>query len=136
FFSEMVDAEHHSLRSVVEVPWGLDRPRLRVISTGHASDGTGGDAFISRSHLLKVDGKEVARWRPWVEEGGTLRVANPWSGRGVFDGRERWSSDLDRSGWRPGQIVNPFQIPAPELTPGRHVIELKVEGIRGKDQQG
>jgi hypothetical protein len=136
FRSEQVTSAENLLRARILVPAGLDRPRIRIITSGHASDGTGGDEFITRTHVLTIDGKEVARWRPWLEEGGTLRAANPWSGRTRLGGRERWSSDLDRSGWRPGQIVEPLYLPAPELTPGEHTIELRIEGIRPKDQTG
>jgi hypothetical protein len=136
FRDESVRSESQIPSATVVIPAGLDRPRLRILTSGHASDGTGGDEFITRTHILTIDGVEVARWRPWLEEGGTLRAANPWSGRGVFGGRERWSSDLDRSGWRPGEIVQPIYFPAPELTPGKHVIALRIEGIRPKDQQG
>ena len=82
---------------------------------------------------LTIDGVEVARWRPWAEDGGPLRSANPASGRDTIDGRERWVSDLDRAGWHPGMIVEPLRIPAPELTPGKHSIELEIVGIRAAD---
>lgn len=61
-----------------------------------------------------------------------LRESNPTSGRRTIDGRELWSSDLDRTGWHPGQAVEPMMIPVPELTPGTHEIELTIRGIRPK----
>lgn len=131
-----VTAERNTLTATVDVPAGLARPRLRVMSSGHASDGTGGDEFISRIHILRVDGLEIARWRPWSEDGGSSKSANPMSGRIMLDGRELWSSDLDRSGWRPGSIVEPLRLPVPELTPGKHTIEIEVQNIRPKDQTG
>ena len=80
--------------------------------------------------MVLVDGKEVARFRPWSESGGPNRDRNPTSGRMTIDGREIWSSDFDRSGWMPGMVVKPRIIPLPELTPGEHVITLRIEGIR------
>jgi len=113
---------------------GLDRPRLRVISTGHGSEL--GDEFRSRTHVVRVDGVEVARWRPWREDGARARASSPWAERRIIDGREVWASDADRSGWIPGRIVEPFIIPLDELKPGRHRVEIEVLDIRDtpKDQ--
>ncbi len=135
-FNSEVTAEQGLLKTTINVPEGLARPRLHLISTGHATDGMGGDEFISRMHVLRIDGFEVARWRPWSENGGPLRSANPTSGRMNIDGRQLWASDLDRSGWHPGLSVDPLQIPLPELTPGKHSIELEILNIRSKDESG
>jgi hypothetical protein len=135
-FNSEVNAERRALRAQIMIPRGVSRPRLHVLSTGHATDGAGGDEFISRTHVLRIDGQEAARWRPWSELGGPLRDINPTSGRTEIDGRELWASDLDRSGWHPGLLVEPQRIPLPELSAGEHVIELEVQGIRPKDQSG
>jgi hypothetical protein len=136
FNESAVTADKSKLRATIEVPQGLARPRLWIISTGHATDGTGGDEFISRTHILRVDGQEVARWRPWAECGNQLRQANPMSGRMTIDNRELWSSDIDRSGWGPGTVIEPMRIPVAELTPGRHTVQLEIVGIRPKDESG
>lgn len=128
-----VTAQESVLRSTITIPEGLNRPRLRILSTGHATDGRGGDEFVPRTHILRIDGEEVARWRPWAEQGNVLRPMNPTSGRAEIDGREIWSSDFDRSGWHPGLIVKPLIIPAAELTPGQHEIELEILNIRAAD---
>lgn len=135
-FNGEITAEQSSLKTKITIPQGLARPRLHLLSTGHATDGMGGDEFISRSHVIKVDGVEVARWRPWSEDGGSLRRMNPTSGRTEIDQRELWASDLDRSGWHPGLLVEPMRVPLPELTAGTHEIELRIENIRPKDQSG
>lgn len=135
-FNGEITAEQSSLKTTITVPEGLARPRLHLLSTGHATDGMGGDEFISRSHVIRIDGVEVARWRPWSEDGGPLRRMNPTSGRMTIDDRELWASDLDRSGWHPGLLVEPTRIPLPELTAGPHEIELRIENIRPKDQSG
>jgi hypothetical protein len=136
FKNEHVTSEAPRLRARVVIAEGLSRPRLRIISTGHATDGIGGDEFITRTHILRIDGREVARWRPWAEAGAGLRNANPWAGRHDIDGRALWNSDLDRSGWHPGEAVEPLLIPVPELSPGPHVIELEILDIRPKGKQG
>lgn len=132
-FDESVTSGASKLTASVNVPKGLEQPRLLITSTGHATDGAGGDEFVTRTHILRIDGIEVARWRPWAENGGPMRDSSPASGRQNIDGRELWSSDLDRSGWHPGKFVEPLRVPAPELTPGPHTIELEIVGIRPPD---
>jgi len=136
FQEDAVVTEHHRLATTITVPKGLERPRLIICSTGHATDGSGGDEFISRTHILRIDGKEVARWRPWAEDGGPRRAENPMSGRENRDGRELWSSEHDRSGWIPGRIVWRLRLPVPELTPGAHRVELEIADIRPLDEKG
>lgn len=129
-FDDSVTAETSLLKRKIRIPEGLDQPRIRIISTGHASDGRAGDEFISRTHILRIDGEEVARFRPWREDGGPLRPLNPTSGRIEVEGRSLWSSDLDRAGWHPATRVEPLIVPVPELTPGEHEIELEILDIR------
>ena len=135
-FNGEITAAKNVLRTAIIVPQGLSRPRLQILSTGHATDGAGGDEFISRTHVLRIDGAEVARWRPWREDGGPLRTINPTSGRMLIDRRTLWASDLDRSGWLPGLLVEPLHIPLAELTTGTHIIELEILNVRPKDQAG
>lgn len=134
FVAPRVTAESPVLATTITVPDGLDPPRIRIISTGHASDGRAGNEFKSCTHILRVDGVEIARWRPWSEQGGPLRSANPWAGRFRLDGRELRSSDFDRTGWNPGLKVDPLIIPVPELTPGEHRVAIEVVGIRPKEE--
>jgi hypothetical protein len=98
-----------TLSGVVTIPAGVARPRLRILTTGHASDGKGKNEFVTSTHILRIDDAEVARWRPWTERGSMLR--------------------------NPGRIVEPLMIPTPELEPGRHEIELEIDGIRPSDSR-
>jgi hypothetical protein len=132
FSDPHVTSESPILTGTVEIPAGLALPRLRILTTGHATDGADGDEFVSRTHILRIDGRTIAVWRPWSEEGGWLRTSNPTSGRRTIDGRELWSSDLDRTGWHPGMVVEPVMIPVPELTPGTHTVQLIIQNIRPK----
>jgi hypothetical protein len=131
-----VTAESHTMSRSITMPDGLGIPRVHILSTGHATDGNAGNEFVSCTHILRVDGEEVARWRPWAEEGGSTRALNPWTGRRTVDGRELRASDFDRSGWHPGLMVEPYIIPVPELTPGTHHIQLEIDGIRRKGPTG
>lgn len=128
-----VDAGRPDRLMEVVIPSGMETPRLRILSTGHASDGRGANEFVTAAHILRVDGIEVARWRPWAEGRPDLRAANLWAGRRRLGGRIVWSSDLDRAGWAPGTAVSGLVIPVPELTPGRHRVELVIDGIRPRD---
>jgi hypothetical protein len=128
---QVTGREPHVSGSVV-IPPSLARPRLRVLSTGHSTEGKPDHEFISCPNILRIDGREIARWRPWAEQGGSVRGLNPMAGRQTIDGRDLWSSDLDRSGWHPGLVVEPLFIPVPELTAGRHEVEIEIQGIRPK----
>lgn len=136
FNEPQVTGREPRLDASIVIPPRLGRPRLRILSTGHATDGGPEHEFISCPNVLQVDGREIARWRPWAEQGGSVRGLNPMAGRQIIDGRELWSSDLDRSGWHPGLVVEPEFIPVPELTAGRHEVELEVQGIRPKGASG
>lgn len=127
-----IEAEDNRHSATITIPKGLNQPRLRIYSTGHSTDGREGNEFISSTHILRIDGKPIAMWRPWREDGSAFREHNPTSFRTEIDERELWSSDLDRSGWVPGDIVKPLIIPAPELDAGEHTIELEIIGIRPK----
>ena len=128
-----VIATANTVKARITIPFGLENVRLRLITTGHATDGAGGDEFTPRANTVRVDGREVARMRPWASPSGSNHAANPMSGRITIQGRELWSSDLDRSGWVPGEVVAVSLIPLPELRPGDHEIEVSVLGIRPED---
>jgi hypothetical protein len=133
FHDTALTADSPLLTATVEIPQGLSRPRVRLLSTGHSTDGGPENEFITCTHVLRIDGRRIISWRPWSEGGGGLRDMNPWAGRRTIDGREVWSSDLDRSGWQPGLVVEPLVVPVPELTPGPHEITLEVLGIRPEE---
>ncbi|MGI9014810.1 MAG: peptide-N-glycosidase F-related protein [Phycisphaerales bacterium] len=115
-------AENNRAEAIVDIPPGLSLPRLRLLTTGHG----GSQEFMSATHVIRIDGREVMRLRPWREDGGSRHAENPSSRRLNIDGRELWSSDIDRAGWMPGSVVKPITVPLPELTPGRHTIELQL----------
>lgn len=128
-----VTADSPVRRATIDVPAGLDAPRLRILSTGHSTDGKSGNEFVSCPHVVRIDGHEVARFRPWSERGASAAERSPWAARTEIGGRTFRSSDFDRSGWHPGLVVEPLLIPARELSAGRHEIEVEIAGIRPKD---
>lgn len=118
-----LDAQRPLVRAEVDVSRSRCVPRVRIYSTGHGSTS---DEFVSRTHVLRVDGREVLRWRPWTEPPRDVRDRNPWAGRRMIGAREVWACDASRSGWAPGYTVAPLVCPLPELTPGRHTVELEI----------
>jgi len=136
FNDQSIEADSNTVTATVRIPNGLATPRIRILSTGHATDGTDGDEFTARTNELVIDGETIVMFRPWREQGGTLREVNPMSGRIAIEGRMLWSSDLDRAGWHPGEVVEPGMIPVPELTPGTHTVRLTVHDIRPEDESG
>lgn len=122
------------VEATVNVPPGLRRLELAAISTGHCTDGTDADEFITKDNVISVDGREVARWRPWRDDCGKLRALNPYCAR-WSDGS--WSCDYERSGWCPGDVSLPETVElTPWLTPGTHTVSWKVEDIRPADAAG
>lgn len=114
----------------VSIPPDMEKVYLSYLTSGHASDGSGGDEFIPRRHRIWIDGVEVFREIPWRTDGRDFRAVNPTSGRWG----NVWSSDLERSGWIPGDDVDPYVIDVSEyLTSGRHTIEYQIEGIEPRD---
>ncbi|MBK8164928.1 MAG: hypothetical protein IPK64_03070 [bacterium] len=120
--------------ATVTVPAGLRRLELAAISTGHCTDGSDADEFITKDNVISVDGREVLRWRPWRDDCGALRAINPYCAR-WSDGS--WSSDYARSGWCPGDVALPKMVDlTPWLTPGTHTVSWRVEDIRPADAEG
>ena len=135
-FAESVrgDTPPSELRSRIEIPPGLGRVELRYLVSGHCTDGRGADEFVSKPNLVFIDGREAARLTPWREDCLQFRSINPYCKR-WSDGN--WSSDFSRSGWCPGDVVDPHRFELGESLPaGRHEIAFAIPGIRPADDAG
>jgi len=118
----------------IEIPPGTGHVVLHYFATGHCTDGRGADEFETKDHVLTVDGEEIRRLRPWRDDCRDFRDVNPYCRR-WFDGS--WSSDFDRSGWCPGDVVEPVAIDVTEaLPPGPHTLDFFVEDVRPRDNSG
>ena len=129
---EDVMRPRRSISQEVTIPENVRAPRIILRSTGHSATGSAYHEFVSLTHVIRVDGQEVARFRPWREDGGTTRRLNPSAGRPDPDQPNLLASDLDRSGWVPGRIVEAKILPLPELTPGPHTVTLELLGLAPK----
>jgi hypothetical protein len=118
----------------VTVPDGVKRVVLRYLVSGHCTDGTDDDEFVSKDNVVAVDGAEVERFRPWRDDCRRFRERNPYTRR-WSDGW--WSSDYSRSGWCPGDRVPPRLVDlSGVLGPGPHTLTFTIEDVRPKDAEG
>ena len=128
------DSMPRGVETTIEVPRGMKRVVLRYLSSGHCTDGTDEDEFVSKANVISVDGVVVARVHPWRNDCRAMRERNPYCARWT-DGS--WSSDYSRSGWCPGDVVTPVEFDLSDhLGPGRHRVAIRVEDVRPKDAKG
>ncbi|HOD67098.1 MAG TPA: peptide-N-glycosidase F-related protein [candidate division Zixibacteria bacterium] len=120
--------------AVIEVPEGMERVLLHYYVSGHCTDGTDADEFVSKDNVISVDGAVVYRYPPWRDDCRRFRAINPYCRRWT-DGS--WSCDYSRSGWCPGDRAAPLELDLTDhLTAGRHTLRFVIEDIRPKDERG
>lgn len=123
-----------SIESTVNIPEGTERVLLYYLSSGHCTDGTDADEFISKDNVVAIDGTVVHRFRPWRSDCRRFRDANPYTRRWS---NGWWSSDYSRSGWCPGDSVEPVVLDLTDhLTPGEHTVSFSVEDVRPRNEDG
>jgi len=116
----------------VVIPDSLKRINMYYYVSGHCTDGSGADEFVPKDNVIYVDGVVVYRFQPWRDDCRKFREYNPYTRR-WSDGY--WSSDYSRSGWCPGDKVDPIQIDLSDhLTPGKHKITFVIENVRPSDE--
>lgn len=111
-----------TLSVTFEIPEGVNKLKLRYISTGHGGWG-GGDEFNPKPNSIIIDDTIIYQYTPWREDCGRYREWNPVSGN-FWNGLS--SSDLSRSGWCPGTATQPTYIFLDNLEPGRHTIKVAI----------
>ena len=118
----------------VTVPENMKKVLFYYYVSGHCTDGRDEDEFISKDNVIRVDEKVVFRYQPWRDDCGEFRTINPYTKR-WSDGY--WSSDFSRSGWCPGDKVEPLVLDLSDhLTPGTHTVSFSIEDIRPEDENG
>ena len=128
------DYGNNGTEVTVTVPDDMKRVKLNYYASGHCTDGTDADEFVTKDNVIYVDGIAVYRYRPWRDDCRQFRDINPYTRR-WSDGY--WSSDYSRSGWCPGDLVEPLVLDLTDhLTPGEHKIRFVVEDVRALDDNG
>jgi hypothetical protein len=122
------------IEAPIDIPAGLHRVLLHYYVSGHCTDGTDADEFVQKDNVISVDNIVVHRFRPWRDDCRQFRPINPYCRRWT-DGS--WSCDYSRSGWCPGDIVEPLELDLTDhLVPGKHIMRFVIENIRPKDANG
>lgn len=115
----------------VSVPGENERVMLFCLVSGHCTDGSGADEFVSKDNVIRIDGEEVYRFKPWRADCKNFRDVNPYCRR-WFEGS--WSADFDRSGWCPGDWVEPATVDVTDaLADGEHTITFDIENVRPRE---
>jgi hypothetical protein len=118
----------------VTIPPGLRRVELQYLVSGHCTDGRGADEFVPKDNVIRVDDQVVYRYRPWRDDCRQFRDINPYCKR-WSDGY--WSSDFDRSGWCPGDIVAPLTLDLTDhLAESDHTLRFVIEDVRPENEEG
>ncbi|MCU4157976.1 hypothetical protein J1N10_18525 [Carboxylicivirga sp. A043] len=107
------------------VPASAKNIRLNYITTGHGGH-SGGDEFVKKRNIVKVNNEEVINFIPWRDDCASFRRFNPGSGVWLIEDTATYidwntwkyeekvieerlaSSDLSRSNWCPGSDVTPL----------------------------
>ena len=123
------------------VPENAKNIRLKYIVTGHGGH-SGGDEFVKRQNIVKVDGQTVLDFIPWRNDCASFRRFNPATGVWLEKRLASYisekgyaekmieepvgSSDFSRSNWCPGSDVMPEEVELPDLQPGQHTFTVSI----------
>lgn len=125
---------------------------LYFISSGHGGH-SGGDEFSKKKNQVWLDGERILDTIPWRNDCASFRRYNPTSGVWLkkdsasyidFEARkykvkeieERIaSSDLSRSNWCPGSLVEPFIVRLGDLEAGVHQLEIAIDAARAEKEK-
>lgn len=130
-----------------DVDFELDQPlknvTLKYITTGHGGH-SGGDEFVETANSLYLDDKQVLDTVPWRIDCASFRRFNPSSGVWLIEDSATYidweakkykvkrieerqaSSDLSRSNWCPGSMVEPFSVDLGNLNAGTHRLSIAI----------
>lgn len=111
-----------SLNVTFAIPEGMEKLKLRYITTGHGGWDTG-DEFVPKANTILIDGQPRFVYTPWRCDCGTYRTSNPASGN-FWNGMS--SSDYSRSGWCPGTATQPVFFDLSDLPAGVHTMTIAI----------
>lgn len=126
-----------------EIPAHAKNVRLFYTTTGHGGH-SGGDEFVARENIIRVNGSEVLRFTPWRDDCASFRRYNPSSGVWLRKDTAYYldpvsrsyqykvieeriaSSDLSRSNWCPGSVVPPEVVELSNWKPGINTFSFSI----------
>jgi hypothetical protein len=126
-----------------EIPKGAKNIRLLYTTSGHGGH-SAGDEFVKKENIIYVDNQIVKKFVPWRDDCASFRRFNPGSGvwlmkdTAEYISWKTWeyetkvieeriaSSDLSRSNWCPGSMVQPENIGLLDLKPGMHEFKFSI----------
>lgn len=127
----------------MHVPANVGNIQLKYIVTGHGGHSSG-DEFVKKENIIYVDGEKVFAFTPWRDDCASFRRFNPSSGVWLMKAKASYidtaegkyaekdieeriaSSDLSRTNWCPGSVVEPVTINLPLLKPGNHKVRISI----------
>ncbi len=125
------------------IPENARNVKLYYITTGHGGH-AGGDEFVKKENIIYLNGEQVYRFLPWRDDCASFRRFNPSSGVWLrqdtayyLDPQTRSyqskvieeriaSSDLSRSNWCPGSMVEPEVILLKNIEPGENTLTFSI----------
>ncbi len=114
----------------ITIPDSHERMNLVYYTSGHSTEGSEFDEFHKRDNVIYIDGQEIYRYTPWRTDCENFATQNPYSGWWYEGSQKVYSYELSRSGWCPGDKVEPVILDVSEkLTTGEHRIRWAVEDI-------
>lgn len=126
--------------------------KLHYITTGHGGH-SGGDEFIKIKNSLWVDNDMVLDFMPWRDDCASFRRFNPTSGVWLrkdsasyidFEAKKYMvkeieeriaSSDLSRSNWCPGSMVEPIVVELGDLKAGEHQLKIAIQATKADEKK-
>lgn len=124
------------------IPEDAKNIRLNYITTGHGGH-SGGDEFVKKTNIVKIDGEEIINFIPWRDDCASFRRFNPGSGVWIIKDSTEYinnetrkyerklieerlaSSDLSRSNWCPGSDILPVEAKVDKAA-GVHTITVSI----------
>lgn len=123
------------------IPKNAKNVRLKYIVTGHGGL-SGGDEFVPNENIISIDDEVIHRFTPWRTDCASFRRFNPSTGTWLIKREASYiakngaglkeieeilgSSDLSRSNWCPGSVVDPVVLPLTNCTAGNHQLRISI----------
>jgi len=118
-----------------ELPENCEKGKIFLITSNHGAN-EGGEEYIRRKHIVKLDNKEVLVYTPGGKSCEPFRKLNT-QGNGIYE-REPKTEDewTSWNNWCPGDKVPIRVIEIGKMKKGKHTIQIAVPDAEFVDKQG